>query len=296
MINHVYIIRSDGTILFHKTYGSVKVDDSLVSVFLSAVSSFAGSLSEGEIKSVVTGRLKFVYTAGPGRYRDYLFVFCADEGDDDLGLRERLKRTRDSFVEDFGIQALGWDGRDSSAFDGFNTSLEKILMGIIKIALVGFGGVGKTTMLNLMRGTEVPLDYNPTIAVDVKRLTGLSDRFEVIIWDFAGQERYTPLWTFLLRGTNIVLLVTDSTVENVMETKKVYLEIIRQKQQERILHTVGIANKQDMPRAMKPKLIERLLGVPCYSMVAINPTFRENLVSILSNAIDEWSRSVESQD
>ncbi|NVM01096.1 MAG: GTP-binding protein [Candidatus Helarchaeota archaeon] len=296
MINHVYIIRSDGTILFHKTYGSVKVDDSLVSVFLSAVSSFAGSLSEGEIKSVVTGRLKFCYTPGPGRYKDYLFVFCADEGDDDLGLRERLKRTRDSFVEDFGIQALGWDGRDVSTFDGFITSLEKILMGIIKIALVGFGGVGKTTMLNLMRGTDVPLDYNPTIAVDVKRLTGLSDRFEVIIWDFAGQERYTPLWTFLLRGTNIVLLVTDSTVENVMETKKVYLEIIREKQQERILHTVGIANKQDMPRAMKPKLIERLLGVPCYSMVAINPTFRDNLVSILSNAIDEWSRSVETQD
>ncbi|MHA1298291.1 MAG: Rab family GTPase [Candidatus Helarchaeota archaeon] len=296
MINHVYIIRSDGKILFHKTYGSVKVDDSLVSVFLSAVSSFAGSLSEGEIKSVVTGRLKFCYTAGPGRYKDYLFVFCADEGDDDLGLRERLKRTRDSFVEDFGIQALSWDGRDPSTFDGFTTSLEKILMGIIKIALVGFGGVGKTTMLNLMRGTDVPLDYNPTIAVDVKRLSGLSDRFEVIIWDFAGQERYTPLWTFLLRGTNIVLLVTDSTVENVMETKKVYLEIIRQKQQERILHTVGIANKQDMPRAMKPKLIERLLGVPVYAMVAINPTFRENLVSILSTAIDEWSRSVESQE
>jgi signal recognition particle receptor subunit beta len=147
-----------------------------------------------------------------------------------------------------------------------------------------------------MRGTDVPLDYNPTIAVDVKRLTGLSDRFEVIIWDFAGQERYTPLWTFLLRGTNIVLLVTDSTVENVMETKKVYLEIIRQKQQERILHTVGIANKQDLPRAMKPKLIERLLGVPVNAMVAINPTFKENLVSILSTAIDEWSRSVEEQE
>lgn len=179
MINHIYVIRSDGTILFHKTYGSVKVDDSLVSVFLSAVSSFAGSLSEGEIKSVVTGRLKFAYTAGPGRYKDYLFVFCADESDDDLGLRERLKRTRDSFVEDFGINVLSWNGRDISVFDGFTASLEKILMGIIKIALVGFGGVGKTTMLNLMRGTDVPLDYNPTIAVDVKRLQGLSDRFEV---------------------------------------------------------------------------------------------------------------------
>ena len=52
MINHVYVIKSDGKIIFHKTYGSVKVDDSLVSVFLSAVSSFAGSLTEGEVKSV----------------------------------------------------------------------------------------------------------------------------------------------------------------------------------------------------------------------------------------------------
>ena len=89
---------------------------------------------------------------------------------------------------------------------------------------------------------------------------------------------------------------TDSTVENVMETKKVYLEIIKEKQQERIIHTVGIANKQDMPRAMKPKLIERLLGVPCYAMVAINPTFRENIKSILATAIDKWSRSVEGHE
>lgn len=80
-----------------------------------------------------------------------------------------------------------------------------------------------------------------------------------------------------------------------METKKVYLEIIKQKQQERILHTIGIANKQDMPRAMKPKLIERILSVPVFPMVAINPTFRENLMSILATAIDEWSRSVESK-
>lgn len=296
MINHVYVIRSDGTILFHKTYGTVKVDDSLVSVFLSAVSSFAGSLSEGEIKSVVTGRLKFVYTGGLGRYKDYLFVFCADEGDDDLGLRERLKRARDSFIEEFGIKALSWDGRNANTFDDYVVSLEKILMGIIKIALVGFGGVGKTTILNLMRGTDIPLDYNPTIAVDVKRLTGLSDRFECIVWDFAGQERYTPLWTFLLRGTNIVLLVTDSTVENVVETKKVYLEIIQEKQEERVLLTICLANKQDMPRAMKPKLVERLLGVPTNAMVAINPTFRDNLMEILAGAIDEWAKTVEGEE
>ena len=167
-------------------------------------------------------------------------------------------------------------------------------MGIIKIALVGFGGVGKTTILNLMRGRDIPIEYNPTIAIDVKKLDGISARYEIIIWDFAGQERYTPLWTFLLRGTNIVFLVTDSTVENVISTKKVYLKVIKSRK-ESIL-TFCLANKQDMPRAMKPKLVEKLLNIPTYEMVAINPTFHENIKTIIRQSIEEWSQSITEEE
>ncbi|TFF86412.1 MAG: GTP-binding protein [Promethearchaeota archaeon] len=285
MIHHIYVIRgSDGKNIYHKSYGAIKVDESLVSVFLSAISSFAGAMGEGEVKSVVSGRLKFVYTGSKG----LLFVFCADMEDDELGLRERLKRARDAFMEDFYMKLNIWDG-NPAAFEGFTQNLEKILMGIIKIALVGFGGVGKTTILNLMRGSDIPIEYNPTIAIDVKRLDGLSSRYEIIIWDFAGQERYTPLWTFLLRGTNIVFLVTDSTVENVVSTKKVYLKVIKSRKNE--ITTYCLANKQDLPRAMKPKLIEKLLGIPTYEMVAINPTFHENIKSIIRQSIEEWSKT-----
>ncbi|MHA1269492.1 MAG: ADP-ribosylation factor-like protein [Candidatus Helarchaeota archaeon] len=285
MIHHIYVIRgSDGKTLYHKSYGAIKVDENLVSVFLSATSTFVGAMSEGEIKSVVSGRLKFVYTGSKG----ILFAFCADMEDDELGLRERLKRARDSFIEDFYMKLATWDG-NPAFFEPYTQVLEKILMGIIKIALVGFGGVGKTTILNLMRGSDIPIEYNPTIAIDVKRLDGLSSRYEIIIWDFAGQERYTPLWTFLLRGTNIVFLVTDSTVENVVSTKKVYLKVIKSRK-EKIL-TFCLANKQDMPRAMKPKLIEKLLGIPTFEMVAINPTFHDNIKSIIRHAIEEWSQA-----
>jgi len=285
LIHHIYVIRgSDGKTLYHKSYGAIKVDENLVSVFLSATSTFVGAMSEGEIKSVVSGRLKFVYTGSKG----ILFAFCADMEDDELGLRERLKRARDSFIEDFYMKLATWDG-NPAFFEPYTQVLEKILMGIIKIALVGFGGVGKTTILNLMRGSDIPIEYNPTIAIDVKRLDGLSSRYEIIIWDFAGQERYTPLWTFLLRGTNIVFLVTDSTVENVVSTKKVYLKVIKSRK-EKIL-TFCLANKQDMPRAMKPKLIEKLLGIPTFEMVAINPTFHDNIKSIIRHAIEEWSQA-----
>jgi small GTP-binding protein len=286
LIHSIYVIRGDGKVLYRKNYGAIKIDESLVSVFLSALTSFTGAMPDGAIKSVVSGRLKFVYTVD--NKRDLIHVFCADMEDDELGLHQRVKRVRDVFAEELYQKLATWDGQSKDIWNDFEASVEKILSGIIKIALVGFGGVGKTTVLNLMRGTDIPIEYNPTIAVDVKKLD-VSATYEVIIWDFAGQERYTPLWTFLLRGTNIVLLVTDSTVENVVSTKRVYLNVIKKRKQE--LLTYCLCNKQDMPRAMKPKLVERILSVPCYPMVAINPTFREELMNLITSAIDEWARS-----
>lgn len=286
MIHSIYVIRGDGKTIYQKNFGAIKIDESLIAVFLSALTSFTGAMPDGSIKSVVSGRLKFVYTVD--NKRDLIHVFCADMEDDELGLHQRVKRVRDVFAEEQFHKLATWDGQSKDIWNDFEASVEKILSGIIKIALVGFGGVGKTTVLNLMRGTDIPIEYNPTIAVDVKKLD-VSATYEVIIWDFAGQERYTPLWTFLLRGTNIVFLVTDSTVENVVSTKRVYLNVIKKRKQD--LMTYCLCNKQDMPRAMKPKLVERILNVPCYPMVAINPTFREEVMNLVTTAIDEWARS-----
>jgi ABC-type transport system involved in cytochrome bd biosynthesis fused ATPase/permease subunit len=188
LIHSIYVIRGDGKVLYRKNYGAIKIDESLVSVFLSALTSFTGAMPDGAIKSVVSGRLKFVYTVD--NKRDLIHVFCADMEDDELGLHQRVKRVRDAFAEELYHKLATWDGQSKDVWNDFEVSVEKILSGIIKIAFVGFGGVGKTTVLNLMRGTDIPIEYNPTIAVDVKKLD-VSATYEVIIWDFAGQERYT---------------------------------------------------------------------------------------------------------
>lgn len=60
-----------------------------------------------------------------------------------------------------------------------------------KIALLGDGGVGKTTLLNVLNG-DYGLTYYPTLGINIQPLQFQTtmDPFNVSVWDFAGQEKY----------------------------------------------------------------------------------------------------------
>jgi hypothetical protein len=49
----------------------------------------------------------------------------------------------------------------------------------------------------------------------------------------------------------------------------------------------AIANKQDLPGALAPSLVQRVLGVQTYGLVAIDPRYREVLYKILLGAVAE---------
>jgi hypothetical protein len=46
MIHNVYILRRDGLCVLHRKYGSLEVDENLVSGFLSAFSDFVDTLRD----------------------------------------------------------------------------------------------------------------------------------------------------------------------------------------------------------------------------------------------------------
>jgi small GTP-binding protein len=149
----------------------------------------------------------------------------------------------------------------------------------LKIALVGEGGVGKTTTLHLLMGKEPPEQYIPTIALGMDMIENIFfANYSLVIWDFAGQERFRKLWKFYFKGADIVFLLTDSTLRNILISKEMYRTI---RQDAPNVPVVVIANKQDLPNALDPSIIERIIGAETYPMVAIDLAYRDDILRIL---------------
>lgn len=82
---------------------------------------------------------------------------------------------------------------------------------------------------------------------------------------------------FFLEGADLIVTVTDSTPQNVLQTKQI-VDMIARKRNTRI---IAIANKQDAEGHMSSSRVENILQVPTYPMVAIEEKNKEDLHLIL---------------
>jgi len=168
--------------------------------------------------------------------------------------------------------------------DRFLDELEKLIGKIpVKITFVGSGGVGKTTMVRLLARGIITEEYTPTIFADVEHIDVLIPPFTISLFTVAGQERYRKTWDIVSEATDIVVLVLDSTKSNLKETREVIYPRIRQLAP--YARYVAIANKQDLPEALPPAIIEEEIGLPTYGMIAIREDARERLSMIIKQII-----------
>ncbi len=158
----------------------------------------------------------------------------------------------------------------------------------VKVALMGSGYAGKSTLIKLLtdKVSKLKCNYSPTIGMDCGTIT-LDDTTKISLVEMGGQEHFEFMWPDLIRGSRMVVVVTESTPKAVLKTRQ-----LLEKYKDHLdgVQVIAIANKQDLPGSMKPESVQDLLGVPTYGMVAIDPKQRVNGYRLIVNGLRDMVR------
>ena len=275
MIRGVYILGQQGNVVYTKEYAESDSKEKMIE-FLVNLTLFLNSIDlEGNTEFMNLSVSRVFYAI-----RDvFTFVFVADKADDSTQIEEKMGQLMTAFIKDFSSLALA-----NQPLDGFDATVDEIAVTMVKVAILGFAGVGKTTTLHLLRGETLPLVHDPTIGVSIKKLPEEIENANIVLWDLAGQSRFSILWAKMIANAQVVVIVTDSTLENVLRSKKL-VSLVKEEVPD--AKVIGIANKQDLPTALTPERVGQILSIPTYELVAIDISYRDRLIQIIRRAILE---------
>ncbi|MHA2079831.1 MAG: ADP-ribosylation factor-like protein [Candidatus Thorarchaeota archaeon] len=222
-------------------------------------------------KPVVLGEYKFISR----ECGDGIIIFVTDIDESDEDVINKINRAASSL-------RLVLDKHPTKYV---KTNYEQLIARFIQsqfvIALVGHIGVGKTSLLHLLMGKPPPEIHVPTIAVNTEVIEDIKfANYELVIFDFAGREAAGRLWDF--SSTDMIFLLTDSTLKNIIASKSIFTEILSEYPE---MPIILLANKQDTPNSLDPSAINKVMGSDSHAMVAIDLAYRNDLLHILVMAL-----------
>ena len=100
---------------------------------------------------------------------------------------------------------------------------------VLKLLLLGDGGVGKTTLINRFVYGEFKDSTTMTIAMDAftKDLTLNSINYQLMIYDISGQERFRFMVEKYMKGAHGALLLFDLTLMSSFVNIEKWMTLVR---------------------------------------------------------------------
>ena len=274
MLRQVYILK-DENVLYNKNFGKALSSEDFNKLYHEIIEvSTKRTGIELDSYDYIQYKIVFSFDQDLG----LMFMFITDINDELRQTKRELSTLQNEFLDTFGENIENLDPSLMELLDPIMDSIHRNLK--TKISLVGFSGVGKTTSTKLICATEIPSVHIPTITGKISTIK--IGKLYFHLWDFAGQEQFSYLWNDFILGSDAVLIITDSTLENV-EKSRFFIELV--KDYAPYAHTAIIGNKQDLPDAMNIEKIEEILGLKTYSMVAINQNNRDKMIQIIADIL-----------
>jgi len=275
MLRQIYILK-DGNIIYEMNFGKALTRESFQNIAQEILKEASRGL-EKDFGSTYFFKHRIVYFYE--NETKLLFILIVGLNDGISQVKSELMKLKKEFINIFGDSL---ENIDSSLIELLNPLIFSIYKNIkTKISLVGFSGVGKTTITKLIRSEEIPDVHVPTITGKVSAIK--IGKLHFHLWDFAGQEQFSYLWNDFIYGSDAVLVITDSSLENV-EKSRFFIELIKENAPD--AHAAVIGNKQDLPDALSVEKIEEILKIKTYSMIAIDPNNRNKMIQIIADILE----------
>ena len=117
----------------------------------------------------------------------------------------------------------------------------------VKIIMVGSISVGKTSLVTkYATGKHLPAPKSTQNASYVeKKKTVNGIKFEIRLWDTAGQEKYKSLTKLFIKDAKIAILVYSIDNEESFDKLDEWLKVVKNANEENVIYAV-VANKSDL--------------------------------------------------
>ncbi len=278
MLRQAFVLKGN-EIIYKRSYGNALDDSEIEDVSFKIITETKRALGR------TTGYfdfIKFKISYDVELEDNLIFIFITGLVDDFYRtIKTQLSNFKNIFLNRFKDMIKEKKIVDLN-FTAINVALDEMHRNLKpKIAVVGFAGVGKTTIKKLIKMDEIPLQHVPTITGEIATIK--IGKLFFRLFDFAGQEQFKFLWKGFIKESDAVLIVTDSSIKNV-EKSKFFLDL----KVKEVPHARAaiIGNKQDLPNALSVGEIETITGLKTYPMVANRKENRNKMIRVIADILD----------